>query len=231
MLLEDLNLLEDKNLKAISIFHPVMNFSGERLGGGIFLSSKVLKKMINPILFYDSSRELKRSLDKMRKIETIEVDTRKMNVYDATTYSLHILKPYLRNCKKQVLTWKKKIDQIQIEINAARLKKNKLLFFIDAIKNVNKLPPTILVQDSIVLSLLESKKIRTYKTPLSYVAWSAKKIKNNYGDYIRIGLVNHLNEKLEVQKLDEKNYNVFYRGILIPGVRQLYFLHQFLGLF
>lgn len=228
MLLEELNLLKDKKLKAISVFHPVKSYKGKKLGGGIFLSAKTFSDVEKSVVFYDTSKELKRNLSRIKTINSLEVNTRRKNVYDSSTYSLEVLTPFLKDCKNVITQLKVKIDKVDQEIKNKKLTKNKVLFFISEIKDKDKLPTTLIVNDNMVLSLLETNKIITYATPLSYVAWSSKKLKNNYKDFLRVGLVNHMKENLNVQKLDENNYNLYYRGVLIPGIRQLFFLNDFM---
>jgi hypothetical protein len=63
MLMEFMGLSKDPSLKGISVFHPMKGFGGEKLGGGIFLSAKTFKKHKNNHVFYDESKELKKSLN------------------------------------------------------------------------------------------------------------------------------------------------------------------------
>ncbi len=231
MLIEDLGLLNDKNLKGISVFHPVKKYSGKRLGGGIFLSSKAFKKNPNAVVFYDTSKELKKNLEKIQSIKAIEINTRGSHTLEGQMPIISILGDYLENCIEKKLAWIERVDNLQEKIHAKKLKNKKLLFFIEEIKSSKKLPSTLMAQDSFVKYLNHGGKIQTYDSPLAYVAWSSKLLKNKYKDYLRVGLVNSDSDELIIKKIDNLNYNFYFRGVLIPGIRQLYFLEQLMEKF
>jgi hypothetical protein len=77
------------------------------------------------------------------------------------------------------------------------------------------------VNDGVPKSFLVKKKIKTYNTPLEYVNWSSKMMNKQYIKYKKIGLVDAKDEKLRIQQLDSLHYNLYYRGALTPGIRQL----------
>lgn len=237
MLLEDLGLLKDKNLKAISIFHPVKEYSGKSLGGGIFLSSKAFKKFPNMVVFYDSSKELTKSLKRNHSIQSIEVSTRGMNLLDISNYTMLLLAKYLsKSCLSKKLAWQQKVHNIEAKIDKRikskkYMKHRKILFFIDEITDARRLPPILMVNDSISKFLTKKSFIKTYISPLAYLPWSSKLLKNNYKNYVRVGLVNSNSDKLMIKQLDKLHYNIFYRGVLIPGIRQLYFIDQLMEKF
>ena len=74
MLLEELGLLTDKNLKGISLFHPVNNFNGKKYGGGIFLGEKFFQEIGNSIIFYDQSRELNKLFSKKTTMSCLKIN-------------------------------------------------------------------------------------------------------------------------------------------------------------
>lgn len=226
MLFEFMGLEKDKQLKAISVFHPIKNFQGKKLGGGIFLSPKVFKGKQAGVVFYDESKELKKSLSKISEIKSVQIKTRGLNSFESTLKSLKKIRPFLRGCEKQIAKVKSYVDSVNTKINKWKVNK-KVLFFLDHIGKDKKLPQTIMINDGFVLTLIHKNKISTYQSPLSYVAWSAKLMKNKYADYIRIGVKesNDL-DQIEVQKIDEKHYNFTYKGALIPGISQLKLLEQ-----
>ena len=223
MILEELDLLNDKNLKAISVFHPVKDYQGKRLGGGIFLSAKILKSLNSSVVFFDKSEELKRSLGKHKKLKLVEVNTRSMSAYKATIVSIEKIWSHLKNCSKKVEALEENVFQLwkEVEKNNFEPSHNKLIFFIDEISSIKKLPRTAIVNDGVPKSFLVKKKIKTYKTPLEYVNWSSKMMNKQYIKYKKIGLVDAKDEKLRIQQLDSLHYNLYYRGALTPGIRQL----------
>ena len=229
MLFEFMGLEKDKQFKAISVFHPVKNFKGKKLGGGIFLSPKVFKGKKTGIVFYDESKELKKSLNKIAEIKSIEVKTRGLNSFESTLKSLKKVRPFLKGCEKQLAKVEKYVDSVNDKINQWKISK-KILFFLDHINNDKKLPQTIMINDGFVLTLIHKNKILTYESPLSYVAWSAKLIQSKYADYIRVGVKESSElDQINIQKIDKKHYNLTYRGALIPGISQLKLLEEFTG--
>jgi hypothetical protein len=105
--------------------------------------------------------------------------------------------------------------------------KGKIIFFLDRIKEVNKLPDTIIVKDGFSLTLMHKGKLETYDSPLAYVSWAARLMNKKYKNYLRVGIIDNKDtEKIKIQKLDNTHYNLSYRGILIPGIRQLLFIGE-----
>lgn len=229
MLLEEMNLLEDKNLRAISVFHPVEKFSGEKLGGGIFLTQKAFNSKDKGVVFYDTSEELKRTLSKIEHIHKIEVKTRSLTAFESSMESIQKLSPHLKNCVDKLASTKKKIQELQAKLISESISSDfkKLIVFLGKIKpKTKKLPQTIMVKDSITLSLLNTNKIETYDSPLHYVSWSSKLMNSEYKEYKRVGIYDCESNIIEQKKIDNYHYNLCYRGVLIPGIRQLKFVSE-----
>lgn len=226
MLLEFMQLENDTAIKGISVFHPIENYKGKRLGGGVFLSPKVFKNTDSAVVFFDESKELKKSLNQIKKIKKIEVSTRGQNSFESTSYALNLIKPYLVDCKQQIQKVENYMESVDSKVNNWTLHKE-MIFFLDKINDRLRLPTTLIVNDGFVLTLLQRNKINTYKSPLAYVNWSSKLLEKEYKKFLKIGVVDHKNNKeLEIQKVNKNHYNIFFKGSLIPGISQLILLEK-----
>ncbi|MBC77860.1 MAG: hypothetical protein CME64_17775 [Halobacteriovoraceae bacterium] len=227
-LLEGLSLLEDPSLDAISSFHPVENKDIKQLHGGIFLSKKKLKEMNDSIIFFDESRELKRTLKQSNVKKTIEVVTRNQNPFEAYEKSLGLLSPYLQGCKKRVSKLNNRVGKVKSRIKQSSLPKKTYLFFLGKIGKTGKAPRLIMANDGVVKFLKESLSMKTYPSELAYVPPSSR-ILNKLENKVFIGLYES-KEKLELQKLMPGKYNIGFPNALKPGITQVYFLEALMDL-
>ena len=85
MVLEELNLLEDPNLAAISVFHPInKKTSAKILAGGVFLSKRTMESFQDKFVFFDKSMELKKNY-KMAKIKNFaEINSLGLDSFELT---------------------------------------------------------------------------------------------------------------------------------------------------
>lgn len=221
MLLEDLDLLKDKNLKGVSKFHPILSdHTVKKIAGGVFLSQRTLTGLKKSYIFYDQSHELE-SLFKKNKLKQVEmIRTRGIDPYEAALLSLNRLTPYLRDCQAQLGRVK---SQINRQKKSFRLPKNlmKLIFYLGEIKKQR--PDTIIGHDGPIIALKQLSHFETYPTQLAYIPWSKKQM-NKLVRYKHIGLVNRFVKGLRVKKMGPHEYNFYFRGIFIPGISQVKFL-------
>lgn len=224
LIFEELDLIKDKKLLAISTFHPIKSkFQGKVLAGGLFLPRKTLKNYSNDLIFYDKSKEYKSMLKKSGVKEAVEVDTRDMDPFEAFNVSLNKILPYLKHCEIAVDQLKEKIQKIERKI-VIKSFLYKSIFFLGTIKN--KLPDTVISNDGFVRWLKKDPLFMTYPSPLSYALWS-KRIISKLGTYNYFGVTDGKTEKLKMIEVSKGRYNLSMRGVLIPGIRQIYFLQHF----
>lgn len=220
MLLEELDLLKDKKLLAISTFHPITRETSARvLVGGLFLSKKELMGYHNKLFFYDSSRDLSRLLENANIKNKVEIESRSKGAFEVLDLTVNILKPHLKNCAKPL----NEISKFSTKIKKALQndKELKLIFFLGKIKN--KLPNYIIANDGFVISLVKYAKLLTYKSELSYVVWSQKEL-SKYDDYKKIGVYEA--EIEDMHKVSKLTYNFAVSGVLTPGISQIKFLQK-----
>ena len=223
MVLEELDLLEDKNLLAISKFHPVRGISDEKiLAGGLFLSRKTLKKYQHSKIIFDKSRELRMLLSKDHKGQLVEVDTRDQDPFEAFNLSLVKLMNSFKNCHKEVEALNKKVSTIN-KYHKLKADFFKSIFYLGEIGD--KFPDIAISNDGFVLFLKNHSEFKTYPSELSYSTWS-KKIMKSLVSFNHFGLMDSKSDKLIIKKEGDRKYNLSMRGILIPGIRQIYFLDQ-----
>ena len=223
LLLEELDLLKDKNLLAISKFHPVeKKFNGQILAGGIFLSKKSLNAFKNVKMFFDKSREFKSLLKKSGVKKYIEIDTRDQDPFEAFNLSLVKIMNSLKGCHKTFEALEAKVSIIKSKL---KLNPNfeRSIFYLGHIKN--KYPEIVIANDGFVLGLKAFEKFKTYPSDLSYVTWS-KKIMNKLKDFNRYGVSEGKCNDINVLKVSDSNFNLSMRGVLTPGIRQVYFLER-----
>jgi hypothetical protein len=227
MVLEELDLLGDKNLLAVSKFHPIKNITNAKvLAGGLFLSKKTLKKYQHTKIFFDKSRELKILLSKDHKGLLVEVDTRDQSPFEAFNLSLVKTMNSLKNCHKKVEALEKKILKIKKYLSIKH-DFHKSVFYLGSIGT--KFPDMVISNDGFILSLKNNINFKTYPSELAYSTWS-KKIMKSLSGFKHFGVVESKEDNLRVIKVSGDKYNLSMRGILTPGIRQIYFLDQFQSL-
>lgn len=211
-------------MAAISTFHGIdkKDFSGELLGGGLFLSSKYLKKFSEPLIFYDKSRELKANLEKAGMINLVEFDSRNLNPFKVIEKLQETLKPFLKNCKlpKKSTDYLKDLERFFVDKQGS---KKKVIFFLGEILKDRKPPQQIMVNDGLVLYLIENSIIKTYPSKLAYVPWSEKTLRS-FKDYLWVGLSGKGDEGVKI--LSSTRMNFYSKTALIPGWSQLLFLEK-----
>ncbi len=223
MLLEELDLLKSKKLIAISTLHPIRKkFTGRLLGGGVFLSRKVLKHYSETDFIFDKSNELSNLFKNSGVKSYKELDLTGKDAFQSYKMSLKFLTPYLESCEKRVLSLERRVEKIRNNIKTKNIPN--MIFFLGEIKS--KLPELIMVNDGFVKTLMEKKEFKTYPSELAYVSWS-QRVLFNLDNFLLVGVGDQ--KKNEIIKLGENKVNVFYRGVLTPGVRQIYFLDWFLN--
>lgn len=224
MLMEELNLLEDKKLAAISHFHPIQKKTNARaLKGGLFLSLRELKKYNHHLFFVDKSVEFERMLERSKISNVVTLNTRGIGSIEATELSLNKLAPFLSGCDKRVNTLRARLAELIATLKEQKPKK--MIFYLGSKKN--KKPEYIMARDGFVLDLMTYSKLQSFESSLHYVLWSQKELKK-YSNYIEIGIVHNAKEtKLKISMYSPRNCDVSYPGVLIPGISQVNFLKAF----
>jgi hypothetical protein len=229
-LLEEFNLLDDKKLMGISQLTPLLSKSQvRRFSGGIFISKKMLKDYSGSLFFYDKSIDLTKTFKRSSVKSYLEIDTRDLTPFQAVDYLLNELTPYLVKCESKITKFKSKLVKIDKALKT-KLKKNKIVFFLGTIDKNKKLPELVISNDGFVKYLRKFKLIETYKSEFAYVNWSQKELNKLKGEYHLIGISDSVTDKLVMQKISSKYINLYFNGALIPGVRQVYLLKEFLSL-
>lgn len=221
MLFEELDLLKDKKLIAISKFHPVLSPGDVTVvAGGTFLAKKMLRQFTNRVIYFDKSQELSLIFKKSKIKRSIEIDTRGLDPFETVDNNLRAIGPVIKNCSKKIKLLKANIQKIQKELQLPVILHH-AIFYLGSI--ADKAPNLIIGRDGFVLSLLKVSHFKTYPTELAYVPWSQKVLLGLY-DYTHVGIKNVYSNEFIVKKVKNKFYNISFRGVLIPGIRQVYFL-------
>ncbi len=224
MLLEELQLTQDPYLLAISKFHPIETiFTGEVLAGGLFLSKQVLAKFKNKLIFFDKSREFKKILQQSHLKDIIEIDTRHLSVMSSVKMTIEILRKYTKGCDQQLAKVESHLRGLTHLLNKRGITPS--VFYLGRISN--KLPELVIVNDGFVKDLTETANLKTYPSETSYVYWS-KKIMNTLKNYHHFGVGEGGSNQVKIEPVGPRKFNLAMRGLLIPGIRQLHFLEQFL---
>jgi len=234
-ILEELELLDSKNQKGISVFHPVRkSYLGNKLGGGIFLTPKAFRQEKKKgdlgnkqiIVFYDESKDITKNLSKIKSIKSIEVVTRGHDAFDSHNRALAHIRPFLQSCEQKLTGLKSKVASIRSALGKVKTKYPHIIFYLGIFNNVNKRPNLVMVNDGFVKSLTDIAKIKSYPSQFSYISWSKKIIKKLGPDILEVGVASNTSDKLIVKKLNSGVVNIHFRGALIPGIRQVLLLEQ-----
>lgn len=229
MLLEELDLIEpSKGVIGISALYKLDKpFKGRVLSGGMFMGKKEIIEFKNKTIFYDKSRELSRALKRFGIKKLIEFDSRQMNPFEFVTHQLEVLKPYTLKCEKKIQDIILKLKETQSLVSKNNKKLN-WIFFIGKIKSRKAPPNLVMTDDGFVISLKKQSLFKTYESKLAYITWSQRELRKYSDRYIYLGLNDSKQNIVKVEKVASKTYNLFYRGVLIPGIRQVNFLRALL---
>lgn len=230
--LKMLGLLKDKKLKGVSVFNPIdqQSFPGKVYGGGLFLAQKSLSDFENKIVFYDSSRELKRYLKQASNISAIEIKSRGKGSLVVAKENIKKLTPYLKECSEQLAQLRAKVQELEETLkklkklkksNKLSTKKNNVtyLFYLGAIRETKR-PNLLVVNDGPVKTLVDYKVLKSYPSELEYVSWSQKFMQSLKAP-VHIGLSEGPSAQPVMQEIAANLYNISYKGILTPGLSQL----------
>ncbi len=229
-LLEELNLLNDSALTAISKFHEVKDFKKDKVGGGIFLSESKLNEWKNHVVFYDESRDLEKTLMMGNQMILVKMKSRGLDPFQATMSSMNLLRPYLMNCANKLVDIEKKLNEIEQKLISSSKRNENHYFFLGELTK-EKLP-SLLILDGPVMSLKKHQMIKTYESTLYYIYWSEKELEKVFDQE---GFYWGLNEskipQLKSKNISKNKSNLYYRGVLIPGITQVKFLDEFFKTF
>lgn len=219
-ILKSIGLLGDKNLKGISSFNPISqkDYSGPRIGGGIFLSRREEKVFNGVEVIYDHSRELDRYF-KGREYSSVGIDSIGMTPHLVVEKVLSILTPRLEGCETEVENLLKKNADLKF-IKFKR--KMKIIFFLGAISKEKRLPELVIGNDGFVTAFKQTGQIETYPSELNYIRWSQKILKSLSSDFLYVGISEPKDQKeISFKKLDKNHFNIIFPGALTPGQTQL----------
>lgn len=215
-----LDLHQAPKLKGVSVFHPFdrSTFKGTLLPGGVFLSPQSLQALSGGLVFYDESRELTKILSKTKEIKSVEIRTRHMSPSEVMTYIQKKIAPFLSHCDVKKLSTR--LDLKLTSLKTKIKKRPTIIFFLGAIHG-QKLPQMVMVQDGVVKWMNEEGLIKTYPSPLAYVNWSSKILRELPKDTLKVGIIDsgHSMEQ-KIEKLED-GVNLTFPGSLIPGEGQV----------
>ena len=224
-LLEEMELMEDPKLQAISKFHPLEKpFKKKVLAGGLFLSPHVFRDYKDSLIIFDKSREFKYLLKKTEHKSFIEIDSRDQDPFEVINLLVLRLRPILKGCRQNLKAVEKRFKNMRKDLLKANVDLKAIFFLGDQEK---KLPETIISHDGFVLFLKKYKNFKTYPSELAYTNWAEKIMKDLKG-YTRIGLIEAPYEELTRVDRENGHYDLAFRGVMTPGIRQAYFLNAFL---
>ncbi|MBL7664686.1 MAG: hypothetical protein JNM93_06100 [Bacteriovoracaceae bacterium] len=224
-LLVEFDLLQDKQLKGISTFHPI-SFKGieeKKIAGGVLLSQKAFKDYQNLVLYFDQSAELKKVLSRYPGEKKL-ITTRGINPFQVFEQSLTELRPYLVGCEERILKLQKQVSEIKEKLFKHPGWSEQIIFFLGHIKT-ERFPNLIILNDLFVKFWIEQKKLKTYPSELEYVVWSKKILDAMPAGTQFVGV--HEADEFVLNSVTKSRWNVGAKGALIPGLSQIYFMRDF----
>ena len=229
-LLEELELLGDPLLKAVSVFHSLERETSDKndfqLAGGIFLSPKTMERHKNAVIFFDESRELARSLKQNKVKAAVEISTRALNPFEANAVAVKALAPYLEGCGprlQKLLAYEK---LVQTKLKKMKFGNSPYIFFLGEIKKGQRPPELLIVNDGFVKYLKEELLMKTYPGELAYLSWS-QKVLRSMRPFLAFGVVEGESKALKIEQVSQGEFNLRMKGILSPGLGQVRFLEAF----
>lgn len=233
VLFQKLGLLS--HLSGISRFHPVesRSFKKKIYPGGLFISTASLKDFENSVLFYDDAQQSQKIFKNIKNGILEKVSSNGLTPLEFIQKLIHQTKPYLhRSCENQVQLLLEKLKRVKKEMIKKTKPLKNLVFFLGELKK-NKFPSMLMIQDGVVKMLLNEKVMKSYPSEAPYVQWSAKILSKMPKDTVYVGLVDTgMDGAKKVEKMRYGKsiwYNVWYPGILVPGVSQLEGFHFWLN--
>jgi hypothetical protein len=242
LLLEELELLDDLSLQALSSLHPLKEFpqGKEKIAGGIFLAEKTIDSFKEKVVWFDHSQNIQIVLENSKKQKFAHhwhlLNWNKLSLKKSLSQSLEAIKKYLLDCDEKIRLLESSLNQsyLKLENLRSKIKNRPLIFFLGELK-LNFYPSLIMLRDGFVIDLLDNN-LQSYPSNLAYVPWSQselKKLKKLNAIFIGLNSLMSANEsdRLEVKKLQHHHLNFSQRGLLIPGIGQWRFFVSFLDWF
>ena len=128
-----------------------------------------------------------------------------------------------QRCEGKIAMLEEKLEALEKELTSKTYPS--MIFFLGKIKT--HYPELVMANDGHVTFLRELPKYKSYPSDLAYVPWSKKILQDYKGSY-KIGLEE--GKVMELKSLGDNKFNIKYRGVLTPGIRQIYFLKDLLEL-
>ncbi len=234
----ELELHQDSKLKAVSLYHDFLHnkFKGKWIGGGIYLSTKELSKIgLKYDLYLDESFELEQRIQKIKKkvpeIRSVHwVKSKGKSSLELIKKLESTIKKITRNCDEKLSVLRSRVSKISTEILNFKFLEKTHLFYLGMVKG-EKTKNIMVANDLFVLNLKQNKSFKGYKTDLAYLEPSSKNLKSLRDKSIYIGLNSSKDSEFKFIEYDKNSYNLFYRGLLVPGLSQIYFISEFLGFY
>lgn len=224
-LLEELDLLEDPSLKAISVFHSTKETKTPKVAGGIFLSPKTLSKYKNDVVFFDESAELEKSLKQNGIKGATEVATRGKGPFAANQLALEALRPRLKGCGERLAALDKRLAAIKKKASGINFGQKTYVFYLGKFQEGQRPPELVVVNDGFAKFLKEEAGMKTYPGELAYIPWS-QRVLSGLEEVVSIGAHESDNPELKVVEVEKGIFNFGMRGILSPGIKQVHFLER-----
>ncbi len=235
--LEKINLISDEKLKAVSLFHDFLHlkYKGQWLGGGIYLSESAFKKIESKgfTLILDESFELKRKIKKIEKKmprikKIIWVDT-KLDSRELVERSKDILIDLSENCEENITAVDKYINKVLKKITNHKFQNISHHFYLGVINKTK--PRNMMISNDLFIKILKkNSSIKLFPSKLKYFQPASKLLKN-VNSKKTFGLSNSKKNKFEFRDFDKGTYNLFFPGLLTPGLSQYYFIDKFLDFY
>lgn len=224
-ILYELQLLKDPKMDSVSTFHFTGEYHVNKLAGGLFLSAKLLASK-KAIVFFDKSKELKAAIDKGPNLQGIEVKTRGKGPYAVHDQALEKLRPFLKNCEKDLVSLQKELSKFKEDLEKKRFSKRPIVFFLGEFTKSSRPPRLVVGADGFVELLISKAQLKTYPSSLHYVSWSPKIL--NKLSPVKVGLAQSDDLNLRVSKIEKDTFNVSHAGALSPGLGQIRFMQKLL---
>jgi len=226
-LLDELGLLRDKNLVAVSAFHPLRTKTSARvLGGGLFLATKEWRELRSKVIYYDESRELAEKLAEEKARHAVKVSTRGIGPFELSQQTLNLLRPQLEGCEVKARSLEEEWKKLRQELLARTAFDRPIYFFLGEWDD-ERWPELLMANDGPVRFWRSERKLVTIESELAYVRWGEKWRRSLAKNALLIGLANSTEAGRFELKRQGRGFTLSSAEALSPGPAQLRFMRRF----
>ena len=198
----------------------------------LFLSGQSLKELEGTVVFYDQSRELKKTLKNVAVQKLIEVKTRDLDPFEVVDLIVKQLLPLTDQCQEEFATFAKLMSDTKVKCQNLQIPSGVLIFLLGDWKSGGAMPELMMNNDGPMIFLRKNMSRTYYPSTLAYLAPSQKILEKLKAKerLLFVGLSSQdrhtFVSDVRTNADGSKVLNIFRPEFLIPGFPQVMFLFE-----